>query len=293
VLGHRLGRNRDQACRGQNQEKPCADEPKRGPEPERDQREGREGHDNQGVGRHLGDPIGEEGPVVKHERMGPNGKPQVPCNRFELREPVGSGGDGACKASRAAAAPARARRQDAERYPGGGEPQIQPPALLPGLHHASGSERTVVEQHQERRRHHDLLGCHAQQAGRDRANLPAKRPRRLDRPDEAIERQQIEQSHQRLNPLDDVGHGLGLQRMERPQQCGRQRQGRCITPKTSDKGGTRQRPADDPEHRQTSEDMNKQVGRMIAPDIGPAQRIVDRKGDIGDRPAGHGCPGRR
>ncbi len=225
--------------------------------------------------------------------MGPYGKPEIAGDGLELGEPVGSRRYVAGEPGRAAATPSRAGHQESQGQPCRREAHVEPPALTPGHPESSGHKRPIVEQDQKRSRHDHLLRAHAEQAGGDGADLPPEGPGRFDRPQEAVECQQVEQSRQRFDPLDDIGHRLRLQRMQGPQQRGRQRQGEGIPREAPAQGGTPQGPPQDAEKRHAPEDVHQQVERVIAPDVRAAERKVDGKREIGDRAAGDRRPRRR
>jgi len=85
------------------------------PAPERDERRGSQGQDQQGVGKRVGGSMNPERPIFKHERVWPERKPKVARHRLELREPIRRGRDANVEAGGAATIPTGAcdhRRQD-------------------------------------------------------------------------------------------------------------------------------------------------------------------------------------
>jgi len=91
--------------------------------------------------------------------------------------------------------------------------------------HLLRREEPVPRHDDQRRGDHRLLGRHAQRARDDGRDDPS---RTVDRSDRSVEREEREQSHQRLCALDNVRDRAGLKRMDRPQQGDAQRQ-RCQT----------------------------------------------------------------
>ena len=68
---------------------------------------------------------------------------------------------------------------------------------------------------------------------------------RFDAAQEAIDREQVEQTHERFGALDDVGDGFGLERMNRPEERDHQRHRRGIGQTCGGK-----KPAHDTEERE-------------------------------------------
>ena len=108
-------------------------------------------------------------------------------------------------------------------------------------------------------------------AGR-RSHCAANRFLTLNAPDEAVKGEEIAEAHERLAALHGVGHRLGLQRMHGPEQ----RHGK------GEKGGIRrqgprQRAPHDAKQRQSGQEVNGQIHRVIAPHVRAAERVIDRE----------------
>ena len=98
---------------------------------------------------------------------------------------------------------------------------MRAPAPAPGLAEGAPEKRAVVKKDHHGGRHHDLLRRHAAKAGQPSRPEPTPCPapgRRLRSAQEAVQRQEVAKAHQRLGPLDDVGDGRGLQRVEGPKE---------------------------------------------------------------------------
>ena len=160
----------------------------------------------------------------------------------------------------------------------------------PRLPETAGEECPVVEERHDRSGDHDLLGRHAEEAGEPGEREPAAPSSGIGAgaPDEGVEGQQIEEPHQRLRPLDDIGHRLGLQRMEGPEERGRE--GGQVGGRA---GQPNQGPPEDPEEDEPGEDVDREVDDVVADDIGAADRVVGGEREVEDRPARHGGVGRR
>ena len=114
---------------------------------------------------------------------------------------------------------------------------------------------------------------------------PIPSPRAADQP---VKRQQIEESHQGLRPLSKIGHRLGLERVEGP-ECGNgQPQRRGGSAEAVAHRRQQQGPPQDAKQQQGRRQMDGQVGGVKAPDVQAAHGIVDRQGEVQQRPAGDG-----
>ena len=129
----------------------------------------------------------------------------------------------------------------------------------------------------------------------------AQRVAGIHPPNKTIQRQQIKQPHQRLRPLDDVRHRLGLQRVKGPEkgkseghECGVERgQARWGSAfaglrRTPHRAPPQKRAPGDAEESESCQNMNQDIQRVIAPSGVPADRIVDRQRRIEHGPALHG-----
>jgi len=150
--------------------------------------------------------------------MRPECEAQVVRYGFELGAPVGPDGGADVEADAAAPVPTGAGDECGEGNPGGGECEVEAASLGPRASEVSGDERAVKEEEEDRGGGHHFLGAHAEQAGGGGEAKPAAGMRGLEGAEEKVERQQIEQRHERLDALHDVGDGFGLERVERPEQ---------------------------------------------------------------------------
>src|SRR5688572_318581 len=81
----------------------------------------------------------------------------------------------------------------------------------------------------------------------------------FDAAHETIECQEIEQSHERFGPLNYIGDGFSLKRVERPKRRDDSGQGPRIPAKILDKGGEQQRSSHEPEERQRGKRVNEEI----------------------------------
>ena len=169
--------------------------------------------------------------------------------------------------------------------PRGRQRQVQSPAPPKRLAERAGDEAPVVEQRHQRRGDHDLLAAHSQRARRDRAGAPCARPPRARGADETIKRQQKKDPMSDSARCDEVCHRLRQQRVDRPEQrhAERDRRGDPFAEPPRDRGKF-QRPAREAEERQRRQQVNRQVQLMVSADVHLAQRVVERKGQVHDRP---------
>ena len=80
--------------------------------------------------------------------------------------------------------------------------------------------------------------------------------------------------------LGDIGDGLGLQGMQRPEQCRRQRQGSGCLAEAVAELRQQERAADDPEQGQAGQHVDRQIRQVIGQRIQAADGIVQREGEI-------------
>jgi len=210
--------------------------------------------------------------------MGPDGKLQIPENALGLGEQVLPPSYARAKAAGSAAiAPTYSKDEPAQQNPSRSERNITPLPAVPRLTEGAGHERPVVEQNDERCAHHDLFGGHPRQAGDKRQNLPPQRPGRLHPADRGIQCQQIEQPHERLGSLLNENDRLGLQRVQRPPKCGRERYRKGLVAETRPKNRLPQGAPDDSEQRQRSAKVNGEISRVITANIESTEGVVDRE----------------
>jgi hypothetical protein len=109
------------------------------------------------------------------------------------------------------------------------------------------------------------------------------------RADERVERQQEEQTAERLGALGDADDGFRLKRMQRPKRRDQQgeRTGRGAEPRAQ--GGQRQRPAHEAHERQRGQGVDRDVERVVAPRVFAAQGVVEREGKVDERPSRRGA----
>ena len=276
--GHERGR-------GEDREEPRAEQPDGRFPPAREQGAGNQRDDDARLQPHFRQAPDPKCAVVKDEGHRPECQPQVMRERGKLRERVIPPRDGDADADRAAAIAARAGQQTPEQEPGRRQRRVISAPLPPGVRETAGYERAVEQQHQHWCGNHVLLRRHAQQTRGDREHLPAARCWSVHAAYEAIEREQIEQPHERLGALHDVGHPLGLQRMQRPQGRHRERDGHRGLAETPAKRRLGQRAPHQPKQRQAGERVDDDVCRVIAAHVEAAGGKVERQGQVQNRPA--------
>ena len=90
-------------------------------------------------------------------------------------------------------------------------------------------------------------------------SLPPAALGRLSRPGEAVERQEIEQPHERFHPLHDVGDRLRLQGMDGPQQGDGQSEARRRVAVPRGQTAASERAAHQAEQRQAGRQVDRQL----------------------------------
>lgn len=93
----------------------------------------------------------------------------------------------------------------------------------------------------------------------------------------AIKRQQIEQTDHRFRSLYQVGHRLGVKRMDHPDERDRKSQPGGRLTETSLQSLCEQCAPDYTKQRQRCQYVNREVERVVAPEIGAAYSVVDRQ----------------
>ena len=183
--------------------------------------------------------------------------------------------------------------QSREHQPAGAQADVQPPPLPKGCTKRSREEDAIVEQDDHRRDGHDLLAGHAQD-GRDRGGgIPSPGMRGIGAPNDRIKGQKEEEAHHELGPLDDIRDALRLQRVDEPEDRHGRRQPRRVGSIRAREPRTRQRPADDAEQHQASQDVQGDVHGVITPDVEATQSVVDSQREIDERPATDGTAAAR
>ena len=81
---------------------------------------------------------------------------------------------------------------------------------------------------------------------------------------------QVEEPHERLGPLDDVGDALGLQRVDDPDQRRRQREQRRVAARYLAELRQPDHATNDAEERQAGEQVHREVHQVISPDVEPS-----------------------
>ena len=103
---------------------------------------------------------------------------------------------------------------------------------------------------------------------------------------EAVESQQEEQAHQGLGALDDVGDAFGLEGVDEPDGChGRGQPGGSLRVAGAQRLAF-QGAAHDAEEQQAGQEVDGEVEGMVAPNVQPAEGIVDRQGELHERASG-------
>ena len=121
------------------------------------------------------------------------------------------------------------------------------------------------------------------------AARPGESPR-LGIADEGVQREQIEHTHQRFEPLIEIRHALRVQRMNDPNDGDSQRHARRRRTETSMQPRRLQRAPRDAEQRAGRRDVDRQVRRVPTRQViavvprEQAELIVQRERDVADRP---------
>jgi hypothetical protein len=63
--------------------------------------------------------------------------------------------------------------------------------------------------------------------------------------------------------------------VDQPNQRNRQRETGRVTPEALAEPGTKKRPSDDPKQRETADQMDDQIQQVVAPNLEPADGVVD------------------
>ena len=182
----------------------------------------------------------------------------------------------------------RGRQIPDQDTPGRCEGGIQPPAPGHCPPKRAGQKNHVIQQRQHRRSDHHLLGSHAEQADRGGGGVPSqatfccaegsRRPA-----DQAVKHQQIKQADQRFGPLDHIRDGFGLEWVDDPDQGDDRGQGSRGRGKSPAEAGQNQCPPHDSQEQQSRQNVDRHIDQMVAPDVQPAESIVQRQ-----RKADHG-----
>ncbi len=178
----------------------------------------------------------------------------------------------------------RVRQQWRKQQPRGRQTSVQPPPPLPDLTPRFRQKRAVVQERDQGRCDHDGFTGHSQRATDHGADLPPIYSRRAVALNDAVQREQIEQAHQRLASLDRIGHALRLQRMDQPDQRDRPGQRRRGPAERGPQGFRQQRSPHHSEQGQRHEDVNDHIEHVVPPWVETTQRVVRREGQIHDRP---------
>ena len=200
--------------------------------------------------------------------------------------------------------------QGQEGDPGGGEAEIQTPPGPQRLLERSGNEDPIIEQHRQRRAGHDFFAAHPQQASRYGQGWPKPSARRFERADGAVQGQQIEQAHEGLRPLAEIGDGDDVKGMYDPQERHGRGQGQGCGAEMLRQLPGPEGSAHQAEQRQRRQYVDEKVGHVesarqegltvaqwsphaILERLGvghrlPAEDVIDRESQADDGPAGDG-----
>ena len=180
---------------------------------------------------------------------------------------------------------ARRHLRSGQNQPRARQAAVQAISVAQRLAERRGEEGAIVEQHGKGGRDHDLLARHAHRTRDDRSGVPAAPADQTVAADDAVQRQKVEESHQRFGALDDVGDALGLQRVDHPDQCRCQCEPPCRAAVRVLEARSRQRAVDDTAEHQRREHVHGQVERVVTPDVQATQRVVDRQREVRERAA--------
>ena len=127
--------------------------------------------------------------------------------------------------------------------------------------------------------------AHARTAAQPVRRVGSEPPLALERTDGAVERRQVEQAHQGLDALHDVGDRSRLERMHHEHERHDQRQRRRRTGESIPQRRRQERAPRDAEHQERGGQVNEEVGGVVAGQRPARQGVVDGKGQRRDRPA--------
>ena len=96
----------------------------------------------------------------------------------------------------------------------------------------------------------------------DRHDLPPAGTAGVPRPQGRVEREQVEEAHEQLGALHDVGDGLGEQRMDGPDEG--HREGRPPSPEAAAQERAAQRARHDAPQGQGGQDVDEDVEGVVA-----------------------------
>ena len=138
-------------------------------------------------------------------------------------------------------------------------------------------EEVPLRQQEKSRQHgDDLLRHQAQQPDAGDAGVePGAQPLMLGEPSLQIEPEgeQMEEHGQRRRALPDIGHGLGLHRVEQPQGHGQRGDPeRILAWAAQHRGAVEQQ--DHPEHQQAVDQVHGQTDQVIAGRVQPAHQMI-------------------
>ena len=99
---------------------------------------------------------------------------------------------------------------------------------------------------------------------------------------EAIKRQEIKESHDRLGPLNNGGHAFGLQRVNDPDHRRNQRERvsrvRVLTSEPRETKG----PMNNAKKKKPGKNVDRKIGCVITPDLQTTHQIIEGEGEIHD-----------
>ena len=220
--------------------------------------------------------------VIEHQRPRPERQPQVMENHAELACRVVDPRDGHAVARTGTMR--REYQQRGRRAPGCRQSHVHPPPPAPRLAERSGQECPIVQENDQGNRYGHFLAACRKKACQYSPDRPAARMRRRAATNGRVERPETEQPHHRLASLDDVGHRLGLQRVQAPDERHGQRQRRRCRSKTFPEAGQQERSANDSKKAESGQQVNRQIREVIMESVQAAGRIVDRQRKVHHRP---------
>jgi len=100
---------------------------------------------------------------------------------------------------------------------------VKPRPLLKRTYEGFFDKATVIEINHHRACYHDFFAEHSQRTQKNGDGLPKNLPLGTQTPEERIKGSKIKKPRQKLCALNNIGHGMRLERMNKPKHSGRQR----------------------------------------------------------------------
>ena len=188
----------------------------------------------------------------------------------------------------------RSQHEDrAKRNPRRRQRHVQVPSNGERLAKRAEREDPIVQKHDQRCDRDEFLRQHAAQTG-DRGNHVPARP--VGRVERALRRKQgrdQEQPAERVRSLGRVVHDLAHHRMDGPHERRQQRDHGRVDVRPCIRSICRQCPVDDGEQETGREQVQPEIHQVVAPHVQAVQGVIQRKGEVHERPRRHRRLGRR